>query len=319
MSDAAVLIISTVADVATDAVVRSLLELGVEHRRVNTEDYPFQRSLTIDFGQGVGAVLNFDGRWIRPASIWYRRVRSPSCPEGMDGGIYDFCVRENRAALLGGALGQRVRWMSDPGCVWRAEFKAYQLQVALEVGLRIPKTVITSSPDAVRRAFDEFGPLVVKPARSGHFKNGGEEFSIFTSRVDEEHLAELDDVRWTPSIYQELVEKTCDIRTTYVGGTFFSAAIHSQTDPSAAVDWRRTDNPDLPHSAVVLPGEVTERLERLMNRLGLEFGCIDLVLTPKGEYVFLEVNPSGQWLWIDDQLNLGISSAVAKWLAGSSP
>ena len=59
---------------------------------------------------------------------------------------------------------------------------------------------------------------------------------------------------------------------------------------------------------------VADRLKELMRLLGLTFGGIDLVLTPDGDYVFLEVNPSGQWLWLDDKLTLGISDAIASWL-----
>lgn len=70
----------------------------------------------------------------------------------------------------------------------------------------------------------------------------------------------------------------------------------------------------MPHSRLGLPQSVLDKLRQLMDRLHLAFGCIDLIKTPAGEYVFLEVNPSGQWLWLDDQLGLGISAAVADWL-----
>ena len=156
--------------------------------------------------------------------------------------------------------------------------------------------------------------MIVKPARSGHFWQDGEEYSVFTSALTAEHLDSLDDARWTPSIYQERVPKDVDVRVTFVGDKVFAAAIHSQTDPAASVDWRKTENPDLPHSRMDLPNLLIDQLRQLMTRLNLTFGCIDLVKTPDGGYVFLEVNPSGQWLWLDDQLDFGISAAVADWL-----
>lgn len=318
MSDGSILIVSTIADVATDAVVMALLAMGAEHRRVNTEDLPFARSLTVDLGSDGDAQLLFDGRATASGAIWYRRVRSPSRPAEMDEGIYDFCLRENRAALLGGLMGQNARWMSRPENVWRAEFKPYQLQLARSLGLRIPRTLVSNDPDAIREAVRVFGPLIVKPARSGHFRSGDEDFAIFTSLLSDDHLAQLDDARWSPSIYQEHIPKRFDLRVTYVGGRLYSAAIHSQTDHAAEVDWRRTENPNLPHSPIEIDPVVADKLQALMKALGLEFGCIDLVLTPEGEYVFLEVNPSGQWLWIDDQLELGISEGVARWLAGAN-
>jgi len=318
MTESEILIVSTVADTATDEVVRCLIARGVPHRRINTEDFPFERNLTLDYQAEGQTSIAFHASSVTPQSIWYRRFRSPSCPGNMDPGIYEFCLRENRAALLGGLLTQTARWMSNPTSVWRAEFKPYQLRIAQEVGVRIPKTIVSNDPEMIRRAYRDFGPLIVKPARSGHFRMGEDEFSIFTSPMAEEHLESLDEAKWTPSIYQEQIPKRYDIRVTCVGSRVFAAAIHSQTDPAATVDWRRTSNADLPHSIIELPDPIVDQLHRLMQRLELEFGCIDLVLTPDGEYIFLEVNPSGQWLWLDDQLNFGISDAVAEWLAEGS-
>ena len=96
----------------------------------------------------------------------------------------------------------------------------------------------------------------------------------------------------------------------------FVAGIDSQSDPLAMIDWRQTGNEQLPHFPETLPSNVTNRLLQMMDALGLQFAAIDMIQTPAGEYVFLEVNPSGQWLWLDDMLCLGISDAVTEWLGG---
>lgn len=318
MSEPCILIISTVADIATDDVVKILNARGESVVRINTEDHPFDSSLTVDFRNYRTTLLSFRGREVSPRAIWYRRVRTPARPEQMDAGIYDFCLRENRAALLGGLITQKeARWMSSPDAIWKAEFKPYQLRVAQDIGFKIPKTIISNDPSAIRRAFDDFDLMIVKPARSGHFWQGSEEYSVYTSVVTSTEMASVEETRWMPSIYQEFVPKQYDIRVICVGDELFAAAIHSQNDPAAVVDWRKTNDPYLPHSRIELPEIVAGKLRLLMRRLNLQFGCIDLVLTPAGEYVFLEVNPSGQWLWLDDQLNLGISRAVADWLAAT--
>jgi glutathione synthase/RimK-type ligase-like ATP-grasp enzyme len=121
----------------------------------------------------------------------------------------------------------------------------------------------------------------------------------------------------SPAIYQALVPKRFDLRVTIVGQRIFAAAIDSQSDPAAVVDWRHTDNPRLPHHSVSLPEHVADKLLRLMDSFRLTFGAIDMIHTPDDDYVFLEVNPSGQWLWLDDMLEFGISNAVAEWLAGT--
>jgi glutathione synthase/RimK-type ligase-like ATP-grasp enzyme len=134
--------------------------------------------------------------------------------------------------------------------------------------------------------------------------------------VLKEHLDEIESARLSPTIYQALIPKRYDVRVTIVGEQVFAAAIDSQSDPAAALDWRLTDNPALPHHTITLPDRLVRQLRHLMDSLGLTFGAIDLIQTPDGEFVFLEVNPSGQWLWLDSMLNLGISEAVATWLIG---
>lgn len=315
-SDAFVLIVSTIADVATDDVVRQLSARSVPHRRLNTEDFPFSSSIALSYGGGAGAGLTIDGDPLpNPTAIWYRRLRSPAKPPTMEDGVYEFCLRENRATMLGGILGLRARWMSHPAAVWQSENKPYQLALAQELGLRIPRTVITNDVEAIRSAAANFGRMVVKPARTGHVVYDGAERAIFTSELLPEQLGDLIGAELSPAIYQELVPKRFDIRVTIVGGQLFAAAIDSQSDPAALVDWRHTNNPSLPHSRKSLPENVQRNLLQLMERLQLTFAAIDLVETPDGEFVFLEVNPNGQWLWLDDMLDLGISNSVAAWLA----
>ena len=232
-------------------------------------------------------------------------------------GVYDFCAREARAALLGAILVHHGRIMRSPDRIWMAEQKVLQLAAARGVGLRVPETVITNEPDEVRRAFCRFeGRMIVKPVRTGFVDYGTEQQAVYTTQVLESHLADLEDARWSPAIYQPLLQKRCDVRVTVVGSKTFVAEIDSQTDPAAAVDWRRTINPQLPHRRADLPLAIRSLLHRLLSDLGLAFAAVDFVHTVDDDYVFLEINPNGQWLWLDDLLGLGVTEAVASWLAG---
>jgi glutathione synthase/RimK-type ligase-like ATP-grasp enzyme len=234
----------------------------------------------------------------------------------MDIGVYEFCLHETRATLLGALLGLTTRWMSHPAAIWSSEFKPFQLSLAARIGLPIPATVITNDPSAIRKAFDQFGAMIAKPVRRGHITQNGHTSAIFTSQVLKEHLDEIESARYSPAIYQPLIPKRFDVRVTIVGRQVFAAAIGSQSDPAAAIDWRLTSNPVLPHYPMKLPGRLTDQLQQLMESLGLTFGAIDLIQNTDGEFVFLEVNPNGQWLWLDNILNLGVSEAVADWLTG---
>jgi glutathione synthase/RimK-type ligase-like ATP-grasp enzyme len=308
-----VLIISTKVDSATDDVVNRLNQRGISLHRLNTEDFPFTKTIT--YQPGCNPLLWIEDEPLpRPSSIWYRRVRTPGTPPGMDEGISNFCRTETRAAITGSIISTSARWMSTPSAIWESEHKPYQLTIAAQHGLTIPRTIITNNPTKIRQAYQEFNGMIVKPTRTGHLVKDGLEQAIYTSRVLSEHLDEIDSARWSTSIYQEHIPKRYDIRVTIVGDRVFTAAIDSQTDPTAITDWRQTNNPHLPHLRHTLPDALVERLVAYMRSLRLTFGAIDLIQTPNGDYVFLEVNPNGQWLWLDDTLGLGISDAIADWL-----
>ena len=314
-------------DLATDAVVRTLGQRGTRVTRWNTEEYPFAARLTTLLSPAPTAPpvvwLAREGGSRRSladvTAVWYRRVRVPERPAHMDVGVYDFCLREARAALMGtllAALPDNVRRMSDPGAVWAAEWKLCQLAAAHQAGLAVPETVVTNDAAEARSAFTRFGgAMIAKPARTGYVEVDGRPYAIFTSRVLAEHIESLDGASLSPVIYQPLVEKRCDVRVTVVGSRVFSAEIDSQSDAAARVDWRQTENPALPHYRTELPPALTDAVLRLMRALDLDFGALDFILTPDGDYLFLEVNPNGQWLWLDDQLGFDITGAIAEWLA----
>jgi glutathione synthase/RimK-type ligase-like ATP-grasp enzyme len=318
-NDPEILILSTIVDPATDDVATVLESRGIPFVRINTENYPFSDTLTFWPDHGLSSNnLQVSGQDLSSFKrVWYRRLRAPSRPENMDEGIYTFCLQETRATLLGSIMGLHAKWMSFPVAVWKSEFKPYQLQLASELGLPIPPTVITNDPHRIRDAYDAFGQMIVKPVRTGYVVHDRQELAVYTSQVLPEHLEHLESARLSPSIYQKLIPKKFDIRVTIVGDRVFAAAIDSQSDAAASIDWRMTENPQLPHLRIELPNPLISILLRLMKALDLSFGAIDLIQTTDDEYFFLEINPNGQWLWLDDMLDLGISNAVTDWLVGA--
>lgn len=306
-----VLVMSTSVDPATDSVVNALGGLDADVTRVDTEAYPYDRRATVT----VADAVDFLGWGKEFGSVWYRRVRSPALAAGMEPDVHDYCCQEAKAFIVGSVLASGLPVMSEPQRVWAAEHKLLQLRVARETGLTVPATVVTNAPEDVRAFFRATaGRTVIKPLRSGYAEVGGKPRAVFTSKVEEEHLAHLEGAARCPAIYQALVAKSCDVRVTYVDGELFVAEIDSQSDPAARIDWRRTANPDLPHRPAGLPEALERQIRTFMVHLGLGFGALDFVRTPEGAYVFLEVNPNGQWLWLEDRLGFPISDRIARWL-----
>ena len=133
----------------------------------------------------------------------------------------------------------------------------------------------------------------------------------YTEPVRPRDLLHVEDLRLCPLLVQPYVPKRLELRVTVVGHQVFAAAIDSQATNHTRLDWRRYDDAGTPIAPFALPGEVANRCRALVHELGLRYGAIDLVLTPDDRFVFLEINPNGQYLWIELATDLPISDAIA--------
>lgn len=118
------------------------------------------------------------------------------------------------------------------------------------------------------------------------------------------------------SFVQEYIEKAFELRVTVVGEEVFACKIDSQAqqEETGRIDWRQGYEHGLRQEAYALPDSVSSQCVAFLRRMGLNFGCFDFIVTPSGEYVFLECNPNGQWLWIELTVGLKISEAIADFL-----
>lgn len=193
--------------------------------------------------------------------------------------------------------------------------KGRQLTLAREVGLRVPRTVIGNDPAAVR-ALAAACPdgIVTKMMHFFMLDSPEGTASLFTTPVTDDDLAALDDgLPLCPMTFQERIEKAREHRVTVVGDRLWSAAIDSQSRDRAKTDWRREGHAMITEwRPARLPTAVEEKLRALMTRLGLVYGAIDLIETPEGEHVFLEVNPAGEYFWLEDICGFPISDAIAE-------
>jgi glutathione synthase/RimK-type ligase-like ATP-grasp enzyme len=148
----------------------------------------------------------------------------------------------------------------------------------------------------------------------------GKELVVFTNPVKPEDLADLSGLSLCPATFQERLAKSLEIRVTVVGQHVMSAALDSKASARAAHDWRRDGLRMLQDwRPYQLPGEVEEKILRLMDYFSLNYGAIDIILTPDDRHVFLELNPCGEFFWLERTPGLPISEAIASVLLGHSP
>jgi glutathione synthase/RimK-type ligase-like ATP-grasp enzyme len=238
-------------------------------------------------------------------AVWYRRIS----PYGFHQDLSDSTARlfawsEANEALLGVWYSMDCYWMNPPMADEVSQRKIRQLQVARRVGLSIPDTLVTNQPDAARDFIGRHGlGHVVRKA----FRNIAQA-PRETHLVREEDLALIDTVRYTPVIFQEFVPVDVDLRVTVVEDEIIAAAISS--DERHAADYR----PGLASATVepyTLPETVANKVLELMRLFGLQYGAVDLRVTPDGDHVFLEVNPAGEFLFISQRTGQPIPQAIA--------
>jgi glutathione synthase/RimK-type ligase-like ATP-grasp enzyme len=253
------------------------------------------------------------------SAIWHRRLNiGGKIPTGLPAQMRGASIGESRATVLGMLASLDVFRMDQHERIQRAGNKQLQLQAARAMGLRIPRTLITNDPQAVKDfAKTCENGLIAKMLSSFAIYEEGQEKVVFTNRVAPEHLEELEGLHLCPMTFQEMVPKALELRVTIVGNQTFAASIDSQSSERATHDWRR-DGVGLLQDweRYELPGDIEQRLMGLMDYFGLNYGAIDIVVTPAGDHVFLEVNPVGEFFWLERCPGLPISRAIAGVLLG---
>jgi glutathione synthase/RimK-type ligase-like ATP-grasp enzyme len=142
------------------------------------------------------------------------------------------------------------------------------------------------------------------------------EYVFYTSKIESASLADVPEEAFiqTVSFVQNYIEKLFELRITVVKDRIFACKIDSQIldEDKGKIDWRQGYDYGLKHEIYDLPQQIKDQCLMFLQRLGLNFGCFDFVVTPTGEYVFLECNPNGQWLWIELETGMKISEAISE-------
>jgi glutathione synthase/RimK-type ligase-like ATP-grasp enzyme len=311
-----IVIISHEQDPHAARVMQQLAARGERVLLLNLSELPARATLSIDYarcGRPCIEYVRADASYPlhQARSVWWRRPQAPDLSSITDPQVNLFTANEWSEAING--LWQLIpgRWMNDPVRDDAASRKARQLSLAAEVGLKVPRTLITSDPERARAfvAAANGGGTIYKTFSCTHAI--WRETRLF--RPDD--MAHLESVRLAPVIFQEFVPAESDIRVTAVGDRLFAAGIRTVAG-GGLVDFRMSVA-QAEMGVVKLPAGLADRLTTLLGRLGLAYGAIDLRRTPDGEYYFFEVNTAGEFLFVEDRTGLPISSAIADWLAAT--
>ena len=316
-----ILILSALDDDHVPLVLNRLRLRGADVVWFDPAQFPSQCSLSVEFdARGpFRKRLQLQDRTIdldHITAVWLRRPNAVTADASVVNPDLRKWIGEIAATGLQGALGLLdCLWVpARPQLTRDASDKLGQLKVASKLGLKVPRTLVTNSPDAFVVFYsDRDTDIVAKTLGDAMFVGpDGDPLLTYTTVVRRRHALNAQSVRHAPTIFQAYVPKKLELRVTIVGDRVFAAAIDSQRSRMTKDDWRHYDDElDSVYAPHSLPADIEKKLRELLREYGLAFGAIDMVLTPEGEYVFLELNPNGQWGWIADLAGWPIDEAIA--------
>jgi glutathione synthase/RimK-type ligase-like ATP-grasp enzyme len=319
VSKSRIAIVSDVVDAHADVVIGKLMASKHVPIRLNSSDIPLGVRLCAGNDRSSWRAtlqVNSNGRKVDledVTAIWWRKPRRLGFPTEMPERARHFATDEVKHAFNGILATLDCYWVSRPERIKRAGYKVEQLHRAAEQGFDVPNTIVTNDPDAALDFYDRHnGDIVYKVltdpylgaiTMSSHATSEAlEPIMVTTTPVLPEQRDLLGDVVLSPCLFQEHVPKRCEYRVTVIADAVFVARIDSQASERGRVDWRNDYSAAVPYSAARLPDDIVDRCVAFVRSYGLEFSALDLIHTPDDRYVFLENNPNGQFLFIEERV-----------------
>ncbi len=328
MSKKKVLIITHTQDNSSvDAVITCIHAAGAEAIRFDVDRYPLEVKLSTLYHHNRWSVLLDTGKAVHDletvTAVWYRR--SYDIGKGLKDVLEEEYVNPSMAEIkrtLFGMLEALPCFKMERFSTYRRlDGKEEQLRLAVKHGLRIPPTCISNDPVFVKefiRMQEE--PVITKMQSSFAIYREQEEHVVFTSELKEDHLTDMDGLQYCPMTFQEKLEKKLEFRITIVGREIFAFSIDSQKNEKAQIDWRKEGRTLLEEwQPYTLPQSIQTKLLAFMDDYGLNYGAIDMILTPDNQWYFLEINAAGEYFWLDRICNNAISQQIAAVLLGIAP
>lgn len=327
MNNKILIITHTQDNFSIEKVTEYIEKNGFEVIRFNVDLYPLQNKLSTVFQDGEWkTILETSENSYRLddiSAVWYRRAYNigNGLKEELEPKFFGAAMGEVRNTLFGFLESIDVYSLGKPSIYRRLDSKEEQLKIAAKIGFAIPETCITNSPDEAKKFLLKHKNVIGKMQTGFAIYEDGIENVVFTNVIKEENLEELDSLVYCPMQFQKKIEKKKELRITVVGQDVYAFEVDSQQFDDAKVDWRK-DGINLIDKWVrtELPAEVETKILELLDAYHVDYGAIDMIVSPEDEYYFIEINAAGEFFWLDNLMegNL-ISKSIADVLCDKAP
>ncbi|WP_097910779.1 ATP-grasp ribosomal peptide maturase [Streptomyces sp. b84] len=307
-----VLVATEADDLTADMVISELNRRNVPVTRFNPADIGAALSVSARFGScpvPATGQLRTPSRTVELAevrSVYWRRPVWPAF-DHLSADDARFAAAHTRYGL-GGILYalDGPLWVNHPLRNAAADYKPAQLAVAQHLGLTVPPTLVTNDPNEARAFVESHDQAIFKTLRWTPYQRGG---VPLTGWADPVVATEIDErVAVVPHLFQAVVNKAADLRVLVVGRQVFAVRIES-----GMLDWRK-DYSALSYRVVDLPDPVEKALLAYLDHFELASGSFDFAIDEAGGLWWLELNPNGQWGWLEESTGLAMSAAFAELL-----
>lgn len=309
-----VLVLTTPVDPTADMVLTHLHSDRIPFLRLDAAQFPTEVAFTGEIGQHSRWRAELNGVSLDDVkTIYYRRPGRFEFSTAIPLDVIPWCEGQARFGFWGVLESLPATWINPPSSAQQAEYKPRQLAHATAAGLTVPPTLVTNDPQAVADfAARQRHGIVTKTLYARTPRTGDGQLSgvVYTSEIPPDRYRDPS-IAATAHLFQAKLVKKADLRVTVIGESVFATHIHNPGE----LDWRRSHH-NITYRPYELPDTVRTGVHRLMRSLGLVFGALDFVLTDQG-HQFIEINPNGQWGWIEHETGQSISRALAAALKGT--
>jgi hypothetical protein len=323
-----VVVVSRARDLHADAILWGLRTAGHEAALWQPHLFPAAAALSIRFGEDESVRHGIEPGgpdWAGAKTVWNRRSFPPLLPADLDPRDREFAEGESAQHLAGflSTAWPDALWVNPPATAAFDTNKPLQLRLAQQTGFRVPDTLFSNSPAEIRAFFDAHdGNIVYKSYRQESWSGEPEQpgrFVNHTAAVSREDLAEERMLARCPGIFQQRLAPAYELRVTAMGDAFFCVRIDVSDEARHVPDWRG-DTLGMRLSVHDISEPLRDLCRGYMARAGIVFGCFDFIVEPSGQTWFLEVNPMGQFLWLEHHLpELPLLDAMCAFLASGDP